>query len=114
MLKSLLLLAATLSFFTPPAFAQAPAGAGKGNPCANPKLSAACQAICQKCSSSGYVYGQMGKGNGLLDDCVRPIVQGVAEPAKAQQTGHTLPTVDAATITQCKTANPRFGEGKIQ
>lgn len=109
-----LLLGVGIRLFSFLAVANGPQASGNGNPCVNPKLNSACQQICQACSGAGYVYGQMGKGNGLLDDCVRPIVQGASEPAKAQQTGHTLPTVSASTIAQCKAANRKFGEGKIQ
>lgn len=68
-----------------------------------------CDQITQACKSAGFVLGDVKEGNGLVIDCIRPIMNGVAQPAKAKI---PLPQVPSGTVAACKTKHPDFGEPK--
>jgi beta-lactamase class C len=70
-----------------------------------------CAEITAACQSAGFVAGGIGTGNGLLADCVAPIMQGTAQPAQARR---PLPQVDPQLVAQCKAINPRFGQASAQ
>jgi hypothetical protein len=65
-----------------------------------------CQQIRQACLDAGFLEGAAKQGNGLVIDCVDPIMQGAAQPTKASK---PLPTIDPQLVSACKTANPNFG-----
>ncbi|MBV8836252.1 MAG: hypothetical protein JO000_06925 [Alphaproteobacteria bacterium] len=88
---------ATLAFATFAAQAQ-PATKG-GNPC---------QQIRAACEQAGFKQGAVKEGNGLLVDCVRPIVQGTPQRPNAL----ALPQVDSQLVDACKQRNPNFGMPK--
>ena len=88
---------ATLAFATFAAQAQ-PATKG-GNPC---------QQIRAACEQAGFKQGAVKEGNGLLVDCVRPIVQGTPPRPNAL----ALPQVEPQLVEACKQRNPNFGLGK--
>jgi hypothetical protein len=60
-----------------------------------------CAAIRAACRNAGFVEGASRSGNGLQQDCIDPIVQGAAQPARASR---PLPHVDAATVSGCRAA----------
>ena len=68
-----------------------------------------CKSVCQACQNAGYILGDVGIGKGLWVDCVNPIMQGTAEPAKAQKAGMSRPSVPASTISACHASKPNFG-----
>jgi hypothetical protein len=67
---------------------------------------ASCRQIKDACIQAGFKQGAAKDGIGLIVDCVRPIMQGVSQRAKATQ---PLPSVDAQLVAACKAANPNFG-----
>lgn len=68
-----------------------------------------CEQIVQACKSAGFVLGDAKEGNGLIVDCIRPIMNGAAQPTKAKL---ALPQVSSSTIAECRTKRPNFGEPK--
>ena len=68
-----------------------------------------CEQVVKACESAGFVKGQAKAGTGLWKDCIDPIMQGGAQPAKATK---ALPTVDPSVVAACKAKKPNFGEGK--
>jgi len=68
-----------------------------------------CQQIRQACLKAGFTQSGAKQGNGLLADCIIPIMQGKAQPANASK---PLPTVDAQLVKDCHAANPKFGGTK--
>ena len=68
-----------------------------------------CEQITQACKSAGFVLGDVKEGNGLIVDCIRPIMNGAAQPTKAKL---ALPQVNSTTVAACKTKRPNFGEPK--
>jgi hypothetical protein len=67
----------------------------------------ACAEIRAACQQAGFVQGGGREGDGLLIDCVRPIMQGSAQRRRASK---PLPQVDPQLVTACKEENPRFGQ----
>ena len=67
-----------------------------------------CKQISEACTKAGFVKGDAKDGKGLWKDCIDPIMQGTT----AKKSTLPLPTVDAATVTQCKQKHPKFGSGK--
>src|SRR5712691_4026965 len=78
--------------------ALAAAAAPRQGPCA--EITAACQ-------QAGFVQGGGKAGNGLMADCVVPIMQGTFQRPKA---GKPLPRVSSQLVAACKEENPRFGQ----
>lgn len=95
-------------------FAAAVAPVGAATPASSPSKPATaapgpCEQIVQACKSAGFVLGDVREGNGLVVDCIRPIMNGAAQPAKAKV---PLPRVNSDTVAACKTRRPSFGEPK--
>ncbi len=68
-----------------------------------------CEQITAACKKAGFVQGGARTGNGLLIDCVNPIMQGKAQPGKASK---PLPQIDPQLVESCKASNPGFGRPK--
>jgi hypothetical protein len=64
---------------------------------------APCTQIRTACTQAGFRQGFAKEGFGLMVDCIRPIMQGVPQRAKATK---PLPKIDAELIAACKAANP--------
>ena len=69
-----------------------------------------CEQITAACKDAGFVQGGARTGNGIMVDCIVPIMQGKAQPRKA---GKPLPQVDPQLVEACRTRNPSFGQAKI-
>jgi len=67
-----------------------------------------CRQIRAACEQAGFKQGAVKEGNGLLVDCVRPIVQGTPQRPNAM----ALPQVDPQLVEACKQRNPNFGMPK--
>jgi hypothetical protein len=70
-----------------------------------------CAAIRQVCLNAGFVMNGARAGEGLIVDCIRPIMQGTPQPARASK---PLPAVDPALVEACRAQNPNFGIGNAQ
>lgn len=68
-----------------------------------------CAQIKKACETAGFVKGQAKEGTGLWVDCIKPIMEGTAQPAKAIK---ALPAVDSSIVNDCKVKHPKFGQGK--
>jgi N-acetylglucosamine-6-sulfatase len=68
-----------------------------------------CEQIAAACESAGFVRGGAGAGNGLVLDCIEPIVHGTAQPRRANR---ALPQVSSPIVAACKAQNPAFGQGQ--
>jgi hypothetical protein len=75
---------------------------------ARPAPTAACEQITAACQNAGFTKGGVSTGTGLQMHCIEPIMQGTAQPAKAQR---PLPQVSAQLVASCKASNPGFGQG---
>jgi hypothetical protein len=75
---------------------------------ANAFAAGPCEQIVNACKASKFVPNTAKEGTGLWKDCVRPIMQGTPQPAKAVL---PLPSIDPATVAACKAKRPNFGEG---
>jgi hypothetical protein len=64
----------------------------------------ACGAIRAACEAAGF-----SPGSGLQAGCIVPIIQG-KPPRRA---GNPLPQIDPQQVADCKTENPRFGQGRL-
>jgi hypothetical protein len=67
-----------------------------------------CGRITAACQAAGFTPGGVGTGTGLRADCVVPIMQGRDQPQQARM---PLPRVDPQVVADCKSTNPRFGQG---
>jgi len=65
-----------------------------------------CQQIMEACESAGFVRGGVAGGNGLVVDCINPIMQGTTSSPKASK---PLPQIDPQVVAACKSKNPSFG-----
>ncbi|HEY4918940.1 MAG TPA: hypothetical protein VII40_02445 [Xanthobacteraceae bacterium] len=70
-----------------------------------------CAAIRQVCLQAGFVMNGARAGEGLIVDCIRPIMQGTPQPGRASK---PLPAVDPALIEACRAQNPGFGMRNAQ
>jgi N-acetylglucosamine-6-sulfatase len=68
-----------------------------------------CAQIAAACQRAGFVRGGATAGEGLIADCIRPILQGTAQPPKASK---PLPRVDAKLVAACRAENPALGRAK--
>jgi hypothetical protein len=68
-----------------------------------------CAQIRAACEQAGFAQGAAREGNGILADCVRPIMQGTPQPRRANL---PLPQVDPQLVDACKERNPGFGEAR--
>jgi len=66
-----------------------------------------CEQIVAACKGAGFVRGGAAAGNGIVPDCVAPIVQGIA-PRRVG--GRPLPQIDLQLVAACKASNPDFGQ----
>jgi Sulfatase len=67
----------------------------------------ACADIRAACQQAGFVQGGAKDGDGLVVDCVRPILQGTGQRRRASK---PLPQVDPQLVAACKEENPNFGQ----
>jgi N-acetylglucosamine-6-sulfatase len=67
-----------------------------------------CGQITAACRQAGFVQGGRSAGDGLQIDCVRPIMQGGAQPRRAKR---PLPLVSPELVAACRASNPNFGQG---
>jgi hypothetical protein len=70
-----------------------------------------CLAIRQVCLQAGFVLNGARAGEGLVVDCIRPIMQGTPQPRRAAK---PLPAVDPALVAACHAVNPSFGMANAQ
>jgi len=66
-----------------------------------------CRQITAACQQAGFERGAARTGNGILVDCVRPIMQGGAQPRRATK---PLPQIGPELVTACRASNPSFGQ----
>jgi hypothetical protein len=78
-------------------------GAAQQQPAPRP-----CAALRQVCVQAGFVPQGARAGEGLIVDCIRPLMQGIPQPQRATK---PLPAVDPALIEACRAQNPNFGMG---
>src|ERR1700683_2278614 len=74
---------------------------------AQPAEGRPCDQIAEACRQAGFVVGAVKSGNGLLVDCVRPIMQNKPQPLSAPR---PLPQIDPQLVAACKANNPDFGQ----
>jgi arylsulfatase A-like enzyme len=67
-----------------------------------------CGQIVAACEQAGFTQGGRRTGEGLQVDCVRPIMQGSAQPRRASK---PLPQIDPQLVAACKASNPNFAQG---
>jgi hypothetical protein len=72
---------------------------------AAPRASA-CAEIRAACQQAGFVQGGAKGGDGIVADCVRPIMLGLPQPRRAAK---PLPAIDPQLVAACKAQNPNFG-----
>ena len=65
-----------------------------------------CAALRQVCAQAGFIPKGARAGEGLMVDCIRPIMQGIPQPARATK---PLPAVDPQLVEACRTQNPNYG-----
>jgi|HubBroStandDraft_6_1064221.scaffolds.fasta_scaffold188132_2 hypothetical protein len=70
-----------------------------------------CAAIRQVCLQAGFVMNGARAGDGLIVDCIRPIMQGTPQPGRPSK---PLPAVDPALVEACRAQNPSFGMRNAQ
>lgn len=80
--------------------------AGSGTATAQQGLSRPCAALRTVCVQAGFVPQGARAGEGLLVDCIRPLMQGIAQPRRATK---PLPAVDPQLVEACRAQNPNFG-----
>src|SRR5271166_706010 len=67
-----------------------------------------CVQITAACMRAGFVPNGAKTGVGLVEDCIRPIIEGTPQ---RQQVTTALPQIDPQVVTACKQQNPNFGKG---
>jgi hypothetical protein len=65
-----------------------------------------CAALRQVCARAGFVPQGARAGEGLVVDCIRPIMLGIPQPERATK---PLPAVDPQLVEACRAQNPNFG-----
>jgi hypothetical protein len=73
-----------------------------------PPMPRPCAAIRIVCQQAGFVPQGARQGEGLIVDCIRPIMMGTPQPQRATK---PLPAVDPALVEACRAQNPNFGMG---
>ena len=71
-----------------------------------PPMPRPCAAIRIVCQQAGFVPQGARQGEGLIVDCIRPIMMGTPQPQRATK---PLPAVDPALVEACRAQNPNFG-----
>jgi hypothetical protein len=67
-----------------------------------------CAALRTVCVQAGFVPQGARAGEGLVIDCIRPLMQGIPQPRRATK---PLPAVDPQLVEACRAQNPNFGMG---
>jgi hypothetical protein len=80
--------------------------AASGTAAAQQGLSRSCAALRTVCVQAGFVPQGARAGEGLVVDCIRPLMQGIPQPRRATK---PLPAVDPQLVEACRTQNPNFG-----
>jgi N-acetylglucosamine-6-sulfatase len=70
-----------------------------------------CQQIVAACESAGFVRGGAAAGNGVVRDCIEPIMRGAAPPRPASK---ALPEISPQVVSACREENPAFGQVPAQ
>jgi hypothetical protein len=65
-----------------------------------------CAALRTVCAQAGFVPQGARAGEGLVVDCIRPLMQGIPQPRRATK---PLPAVDPQLVEACRAQNPNFG-----
>jgi hypothetical protein len=79
---------------------------GSGAAAAQQAVSRPCAALRALCMQAGFVPQGARAGEGLVLDCIRPIMQGIPQPPRAAK---PLPAVDPQLVEACRAQNPNFG-----
>ncbi len=66
-----------------------------------------CRQIVAACQEAGFTQGGARSGEGLVVDCIRPIMQGVAQRRRASK---PAPQIEPQLVEACKAVNPKFGQ----
>jgi N-acetylglucosamine-6-sulfatase len=66
-----------------------------------------CAQIAAACQQAGFARGGAKAGNGLLTDCINPIMEGTLQRPRASK---ALPPIDAQLVAACKARNSTFGQ----
>jgi hypothetical protein len=80
--------------------------AGCGTAAAQQAVPRPCAALRAVCMQAGFVPQGARAGEGLVVDCIRPIMQGIPQPPRAAK---PLPAVDPQLVEACRAQNPNFG-----
>jgi N-acetylglucosamine-6-sulfatase len=78
-----------------------------GATAAHAQAAGPCREIVAACREAGFIQGGARTGDGIQVDCVRPILQGTAQPRRAAK---PLPQIDPQIVAACKERNPDFGQ----
>jgi N-acetylglucosamine-6-sulfatase len=78
-----------------------------GAAAAHAQATGPCREIAAACRDAGFTQGGARTGDGIVVDCVRPIMLGTAQPPRATK---PLPQIDPQTVAACKARNPDFGQ----
>ncbi|MFI4973221.1 MAG: sulfatase [Caulobacterales bacterium] len=65
-----------------------------------------CQQIRKACLAAGFHQGGAKAGEGVINDCLAPLMSGLPQRPNASI---PLPTVDRQLVAECKRVNPKFG-----
>src|SRR5260370_4327768 len=79
-----------------------------GGTAAHAQAAGPCREIVAACREAGFTQGGARTGDGIVVDCVRPIMLGTAQPPRASK---PLPQIDPQIVAACKARNPDFGQG---
>ncbi len=79
---------------------------GSGSAAAQQPPPRPCAAIRAVCLQAGFVPQGARAGEGLVVDCIRPIMQGIPQPPRASK---SLPAIDPQLVEACRAQNPGFG-----
>ena len=66
-----------------------------------------CDQIKVACQQAGFVQGGAKAGDALKADCIDPLIQGTAQPARAKK---PLPNVDPQVVAACRAAGQNAGQ----
>ena len=81
---------------------------GSGSAAAQQPPPRPCAALRTVCLQAGFVPQGARAGDGLVVDCIRPIMKGIPQPPRATK---PLPAVDPQLVEACRAQNPNFGMG---
>ena len=74
-----------------------------------PAQGGACGQITAACERAGFFYGGVNSGNGLVVDCIQPIMQDKPQRPAAIR---PLPSIDPQVVASCRASNPNFGQAR--